>query len=119
VQQYWVTRTVIYRFYHQSLKVFWAPGSPTKEIVDLMQSLAPHLPLNAWFMEIVAQGTGKEVRHGNETSVGRRLRAPSLRRSSTPRFFLEMVCKYGKELQEPPQFMPSGWAAVLCLYNLR
>jgi hypothetical protein len=30
-----------------------------------------------------------------------------------------MVTKYGKELKEPPQLMPSGWAAVLELYGLR
>jgi hypothetical protein len=35
------------------------------------------------------------------------------------RYFLEMACKYGKELEEPPQIMPSGWASVLYLYDLR
>ena len=30
-----------------------------------------------------------------------------------------MVCKYGKELDEPPDSSPSGWAAVLYLYGLR
>jgi hypothetical protein len=35
------------------------------------------------------------------------------------RYFLEMACKYGKELESPPQFMPSGWAAVVYLYDLR
>ncbi len=34
-------------------------------------------------------------------------------------YFLEMVCKYGKELEEPPDLLPSGWAAVLYLYGLR
>ena len=35
------------------------------------------------------------------------------------RFFLEMAVKYGKELEFPPQMLPSGWAAFLYLFNLR
>ena len=35
------------------------------------------------------------------------------------RYFLEMVCKYGRKLKAPPQVLPSGWAAVLYLYQLR
>jgi hypothetical protein len=34
-------------------------------------------------------------------------------------YFLRMACKYGRGLQEPPQAMPSGWAAVLYLFDLR
>jgi hypothetical protein len=30
-----------------------------------------------------------------------------------------MAVKYGSELEEPPNPMPSGWAALLYLYNLR
>jgi hypothetical protein len=35
------------------------------------------------------------------------------------RYFLEMAAKYAVELEEPPQLMPSGWAALLSLYGLR
>jgi hypothetical protein len=35
------------------------------------------------------------------------------------RYFLEMVCGYGRQLTEPPSPLPSGWAAVLYLYGLR
>ena len=41
------------------------------------------------------------------------------RESFHAKFFLEMVVKYGKEIDEPPEVLPSGWAAVLCLYDLR
>ena len=34
-------------------------------------------------------------------------------------FFLEMACKYGKHFSSPPKTMPSGWAALLYLFNLR
>ena len=30
-----------------------------------------------------------------------------------------MACKYGEELRDLPNPMPSGWAAFLYLYNLR
>jgi hypothetical protein len=30
-----------------------------------------------------------------------------------------MLCKYGRKLASAPEIMPSGWAAVLYLYNLR
>ena len=35
------------------------------------------------------------------------------------RYMLEMVAKYGKLRNQEEQFIASGWAAVLCLYNLR
>jgi hypothetical protein len=35
------------------------------------------------------------------------------------RYMLEMVSKYGKIRNQEEQFIASGWAAVLCLYNLR
>jgi len=34
-------------------------------------------------------------------------------------YFLKMVCHYAKELDGPPNALPSGWAAVLCLFDLR
>lgn len=35
------------------------------------------------------------------------------------RFMVEMAVRYGRELDEPPAMMPSGWAALLSLYDLR
>jgi hypothetical protein len=40
-------------------------------------------------------------------------------RSSFARCFLEMACKFGNELTEPPHPVPSGWAALMELYELR
>ena len=34
------------------------------------------------------------------------------------RYFLEMAVRYG-ELEDPPNPLPSGYAALLCLYGLR
>src|SRR5262249_31079040 len=55
----WGYEDPVYRFYHQSLKVYYVQES-TQKIVDTLQSLAPHLPLNTWFLDIVRQGTGRE-----------------------------------------------------------
>lgn len=35
------------------------------------------------------------------------------------RYFLEMAIRYGRKLDHPPRVLPSGWAALLCLYGLR
>ena len=117
INRRWGYEDSIYRFYHQSFKVFRLQEF-TEEIVGMFRSFAPHLPLNPWFIEIVAEGTGKDFsletnQHWTETT------RPIVEAFFHARYFLEMVCKYGKELKEPPQLMPSGWAAVLELYGLR
>jgi hypothetical protein len=48
----------VYRFYHQSFKVYRLQ-SQTELIVEALRSLAPHLPLNLWFLEIIGEGTGR------------------------------------------------------------
>jgi hypothetical protein len=90
----------------------------TNQIVAKLQSLAPHLPLNDWFMEIVRQGTGRDFTledNRNWVTITR----PMLEAFFHARYFLEMACKFGKELKTPPEVMPSGWAALLYLYNIR
>jgi hypothetical protein len=69
-------------------------------------------------MEIVSEGTGKEyaVEMNQQWNEATR---PIVEAFFHARYFLEMACKYGKELTEPPQPMPSGWAALMELYGLR
>jgi hypothetical protein len=108
---------IVYRFYHQSFKVHGFQ-SFTQEMVAKLQSLAPHLPLNTWFLDIVRQGTGHEFDmsdNKNWTAITR----PMVEAFLHAHYLLEMACKYGKELASPPQCIPTGWAAVLYLYNLR
>ena len=85
---------------------------------DVVMRFAPHLPLNKWFQEIVGEGTGKtfEPEHNRDWTKFTR---PIVGAFFHARYFLEMACKYGKELESPPACLPSGWAAVLYLYNLR
>src|SRR4051812_1087338 len=49
---------LVYRFYHQSFKVYWFQRSTTL-IVAALQALAPDRPLNTWFQQLVKEGTGK------------------------------------------------------------
>ncbi|MCI0638292.1 MAG: hypothetical protein L0Y72_00705 [Gemmataceae bacterium] len=117
VNDSWVYDDLVYRFYHQSFKVFYLQEH-TLAIVNLLQSLAPSLPMNSWFAEIVAQGTGKEFKPEDNYRWLDATR-PILEAFFHARYFLEMSCKYTRLWQEPPNVMPSGWAGFLHLFNLR
>ena len=113
----WGYEDPVYRFYHQSYKVFLLQVA-TEKIVVQLQALAPELSLSRWFMEIVKAGTGQEFKHSDNETWTQSTR-PILEAFFHARFFLEMICRYGKELEAPPDVLPSGWAAVLYLYDLR
>ena len=86
--------------------------------MQALQGLAPQLALNEQFTRIVAEGTGKIFKpedNRNWETVTR----PMLEAFFHARFFLKMAVKYGKQIESPPLSMPSGWAALLYLYNLR
>ena len=117
VDDHWGMEDAVYRFYHQSFKVYWAQRH-TEQIVEALRSLLPERELNADFVTIVKEGTGKEFELGHNQQWLRHTR-PILEALFHARYFLQMTCKYGNELKEVPQMMPSGWAAVLYLYNLR
>ncbi len=114
---HWGYEDPIYRFYHQSFKVYDLQ-TQTLEIVQLLRGLAPHLVLNDWFMQVVADGTGKRFSL-EDNRRWLQVTRPILEAFFHARFFLEMAVKYAKELEAPPRSMPSGWAAFLYLYNLR
>lgn len=107
----------VYRFYHHSFKVFGVQRF-TIAIVDALRALLPDVALNEDFLAIVTEGTAKSF----AMEMNKRWREetrPLVEAFFHARFMLEMVVKYGRELDEPPQPMPSGWAAVLYLYGLR
>jgi hypothetical protein len=113
----WGYEDPIYRFYHQSFKVYKLQDQTT-EIVGKLQALAPNLPMNEWFLRIVREGTGKtftQEDNRNWLAVTR----PIVEAFVHARYFLEMAVQYGKQLEFPPRTLPSGWAALLYLYNLR
>jgi hypothetical protein len=113
---HWGYEDPIYRFYHQSFKVFWLQER-TESIVQKLQALAPDRPLNPLFAEIVQVGTGKKFKPDDNKQWAEVTR-PILEAFFHARFFLEMAVRYA-DLEKPPQFLPSGYAALLYLYGLR
>lgn len=119
MDSHWEYEDPIYRFYHHSFKVYWLQDK-TRKIVDALKDVAPKGKLFcSEFEEIIRAGAiGKhfEPEHNMNWTMHTR---PFVEAFFHAKFFLEMVVKYGRELEEPPQRLPSGWAAVLCLYELR
>jgi hypothetical protein len=70
-------------------------------------------------LEIVKQGTGREFDPIRTNDHWLEETRPVLEAFFHARYFLEMVCKYGRIIKESPQTMPSGWAAILYLYDIR
>ena len=113
----WGYEDPIYRFYHQSFKVYKLQDQTT-EIVAKLQALAPNLSMNVWFLRIVREGTGKTfAQEDNKDWLA--VTRPIVEAFFHARYFLEMAVRYGKQLAFPPRILPSGWAALLYLYNLR
>ena len=111
----WAFEDGVYRFYHQSFKVFGLQDHTTR-IVETLQSLLPGRPLNPWFVQIVKEGTGKAF----ETRVNSRwleVTRPIVEAFFHARYFLEMANRYHDAPEEQP--MSSGWAAFLYLFDLR
>jgi hypothetical protein len=117
VENHWVMEDGIYRFYHHSFKVYHLQNA-TAEIRQALQELFPDRALNRWFSEIVAQGIGQEFEISHNQDWLRYTR-PIVEAFFHAHYFLKMAVKSGKELESAPDCMPSGWAAVLYLYNLR
>ena len=108
----------IYRFYHQSFKVYGVQ-SITEEIVVKLKEIAPEgVTFNLWFEEIFKEGTGKifERSHNKEWLKQTRSMVEAFFHA---KYFLEMAVKYGKELDTVPDCLPFGWAALLYFYNMR
>jgi len=114
---HWGYEDPIYRYYHQSFKVYGLQGT-TEEIVTALRELAPDFSLNQNFLDIVQQGTGKTFKNEDNQHWAEVTR-PILEAFFHARYFLEMVVRYGRDLTGPPECLPSGWAAVLYLYNRR
>jgi hypothetical protein len=143
VNDHWCYEDGIYRFYHQSFKVCYLQVTTIK-IVAALRELWPDRPLNPWFQQIIDEGAGtakpppgsKVSQFGNLSArplVGGamltfdhswnkdwlRHTRPIVEAFMHAKFMLEMAVKYGQELETAPDLMPSGWAALLYLYDAR
>ncbi len=113
---HWGFQDPVYRYYHQSYKVYWVQER-TLRMVGALQQLAPERPLHPGFREIVEQGTGKMFTLSDNLTWASTTR-PILEAFFHARFFLEVAVDYAA-LGEPPAVLPSGYAALLHLYGLR
>jgi len=119
INSHWVYEDLVYRFYHQSLKVYGIQAE-TRRIVEALRSVAPEgATVNPMFDEIYqARASGKqfEMEHNKQWTMHTR---PFIEAFFHAKFFLEMAVKYGRELKTVPELLPSGWAALLYFYNIR
>lgn len=107
----------VYRFYHQSFKVF-ALQDCTLQIVQQLRQLSPDRPLHPWFERIIAEGTtNKFSTETNERWIEKT--RPILEAFFHAKFMLEMAVQSARELSAPPLLLPGTWAALLYLYQLR
>ena len=119
INGHWYYEDAVYRFYHQSFKVYGIQ-SLTLKMVKALRKLAPKgATFNSDFDVILKEGTGKKFRSSHNNSWLRHTR-PQLEAFFHAKYFLEMAVKYGKELKQAPKCLwPSGWAGLLYLYGLR
>jgi hypothetical protein len=118
IDRHGTAEDLIYRFWHQSFKVFWLQDV-TSRIVAALEALSPDgSALDDWFTAIVAEGTGRTFTLDDN---GRWLVAarPIVEAYFHARFMLDMALRYGRELDLAPSLLPSGWAALLHLYKIR
>jgi hypothetical protein len=107
----------MYRFYYGSWKVFRLQ-SKTAEMITALVAISPdRRAFSQMFQEIIRAGTDKRF---TEETNGKWMEEtlPIVTASLHTRYFLEMCVEYAS-LETPPQPMPSGWAALTCLYDFR
>lgn len=114
---HWEYEDFVYRFYHHSFKVFGVQ-SMTAAIVAALRALLPGAAMNPDFLDMIEEGTGR-VFTTDMNATWTATTRPLLEAFFHARFLLEMVVKYGRALEVPPEMLPSGWAAVLYLFGLR
>jgi hypothetical protein len=117
VADHWAEEDMVYRYYHQSYKVYGIQAD-TEAIVKLLREVGHPRALNGDFLAIIQAGTGKKFRTSHNRYWNTHT-LPQLQAFWHAKYLLEQMIKYGKELDTAPQCLPSGWASVLYLYNLR
>jgi hypothetical protein len=116
---HWGGEDGFYRFYHQSFKVFFLQES-TRKMADFLRAIGTQAGvegLHPYFEEIISEGTGKRFEPATNSNWCEETR-PILEAFFHAREMLKFLVKYA-EMSELPQCLPSGLAAILCLYKQR
>jgi hypothetical protein len=111
----------VYRFYHHSFKVYRLQQN-TRRAVALFRKIGD--PLGNWnslsdlFEGIARDGTERRFRMHHNRDWPHHTR-PIVEAFLHTRYFLDMMLQSARELETAPQILPSGWASVLYLYEMR
>jgi len=107
----------IYRFWHQSFKVFRLQYH-TEQIADVLRRAGGNRPLNPWFEHLVAAGTG-HVFHPEDNGRWYDTASGVVHSFLHVRHLLDVTVEAATTIEGPTPVLPSGWATVLSLYQLR
>jgi len=124
VNDHWTYEDLVYRFYHQSFKAYHIQ-SVTCKIVKELSTLTSgiqtnkEIKINPFFQKILDEGASNKQFKMQHNKNWLKYTRPMLEAFFHAKYFLEMAVKYGKELRRAPMMLPSGWAGLLYLFNLR
>ena len=113
---HWGYEDPVYRFYHQSFKVY-GMQERTRSLDGSWPSSVRWACRSTRGSPRSSSGTGRSF----EPEDNRRwveVTRPIVEAFFHARFFVEMAVRYAR-LDKPPSLLPSGYAALLCLYGLR
>ena len=96
--------------------MYWLQERTKAICAELALLSPPECRFSPWFVQIVDEGTGREFRM-EDNQDWLRVTRPMLEAFFHARFFLEMAVRYAG-LESPPNPLPSGYAALLYLYEL-
>lgn len=115
----WVRDDLVYRFWHQSFKVY-ALQDVTVRIVAALETAAPAgWTLHPWLRELVATGGGKRFEPSHNDNWVAHTR-PIVDAYFHARHLIELAVRCADELDEAPTiWLPPGWATLLELYQVR
>ncbi len=123
INSHWGCEDGIYRLYHQSYKVYGLQ-SYTERVVKLLDQVDPKQKqagvhdYHRTFQEIIKEGTGHAFAHDHNSEWTKRAR-PIAEAFLHCKYLVDMIVKYGEELKDAPNMLPSGWAAVLSVFRIR
>ena len=108
----------VYRFWHQSFKVFGLQAATTT-IAATLQAVDPERPLHPWLGQLVEAGTGHEF-HGRETNQNwLAATRPIVEAWFHADHMLRAAIECAEQITEVGLSLGTNWATVLCLYQQR
>jgi hypothetical protein len=109
----------VYQFYHSDPHVYGLQHF-TEQAICLFRKIASHDDGNLalLFELIIREGTNRPP-DLVQSKVWILDANPVVSAFYHAKYFIKQHVRYGKELEQSPDALPPGWAAILCLYQLR